>query len=190
MTGAERVPLFVGGDRDRDPLLVARARVHVLRRRHRTTVAVAGELGARRAVLHDHLGGRVERGLDHRRPPRADPRRCGRARPKREDRGEHRVRRRERVARAAGEHRRSVDPPGDPGHAGDRLHRLCEAGAVAPRAVEAVRRHAGHHDARVHRAAARRSRARSCPSRAGCSSRSRRRLRQRAATAAPCLRPS
>ena len=44
---------------------------------------------------------------------------------------------------------RTVGEPGQPGHAGERFHRLGETRAVSPRAVEAEGRHPDHDEVRV-----------------------------------------
>ena len=55
----------------------------------------------------------------------------------------------ERIAGAARDDRRPVGEAGEPRHAGDLLHRLREADAVAPRTVEAEGGHAHHDEPRV-----------------------------------------
>ena len=56
--------------------------------------------------------------------------------------GEGGVQAGDRVTHPAGQNRRATRPAGEGGHAGQRLHGLREAGTVAPRSVQAERRHA------------------------------------------------
>ena len=119
------------------------AAVDALRARSRAPVPVPAHLDPVARVLHQHFGGHVQRRLDHRRldvHPGAVPVPDH----QRRDGGERGVQARHRVADAAGNHRRAVGMPGHPGHPGRLLHRLREADAVAPRAVQAERRHSDH----------------------------------------------
>ena len=138
---AQGGPLLVGLHREREPAVAVADAVDVLGRGEAAPIALAAQQLAGGAVHRDLFRGDVQGRLHQRRLDHhalAGPV----AVLERGQQGEHRVQATQRVARAAGHDRRAFLVSGDPGQPGDLLHRLGEPGPVAPRAVEAPRRHA------------------------------------------------
>ena len=128
----------VGLEIERDPFVVADAPVHAAFAPAPHELAVLGE--------SDHLlCGRRDRDLDHRHLDETTL--AGSiAMFERGDDRERGVRADHRVDDTTGDDRRPALVAGDPRHPGELLHRLGEAGSVAPRSGEPERRKPQHHD--------------------------------------------